>query len=481
LLQLHGSDSTDFGQIKQIMSIEDALSKIRPHTASQLPHQKVPAQLLVAMEDSFEERTPTAYFAATLSCLQTQLTSHGEQGLEEGDRLPAILYLLGLILPHVSPPVVRTNLSTTMNALTSLYPSLTQHAPALRSALSITGALLQALDRNILVETHGVKKLFSTLLDYAADGRPKVRKKAAEEIRTILETPPSPLQVHPYAEGVLKWSTSKLVAGEENTIHVVVFLRGVLSFLHLDGQPSSEVDELPPQLLSLTKLHNPHLEAAVYGVLSDLLSMSIASNRATITTLLNNVPSSIDPQLCSAWSSIFASITLPRLEPGSSPSTTEFLRIFQTLFGFLSSQNAGLQRIASESLSGFLQGNFGSQADLSTSEGNACVETILQQLSQALVALPYAHALPYTLNVLASTLSSFPRKTAKRKSKGATGDDTFQLVAPLVTSVSKLRISPKFIHKESADRVFVGVYLRWGAQRLLDLVPMNIEPSDRYF
>jgi hypothetical protein len=181
----------------------------------------------------------------------------------------------------------------------------------------------------------------------------------------------------------------------------------------------------------------------------------------------------MDTQLSMAWSSIFTSLTLPRSDSFSYPSTVEFLNIFQTLFNFLSSQNTGLQRAASEALVGFLHLNFATHADLATLEGKACVDSILSQLSQSLVSLPFAHALPYTLNVLASTLFNFPY------SRGASNDETLQLAAPLIISVSKLRISNRFYHKEGADRVFVSAYLRWGAQRILELVPLNLDPSDR--
>jgi ribosomal RNA-processing protein 12 len=457
------------------MSIEDSLAKIRPHTASHIPHQKAPAQLLVAMEDSFEERTSTAYFAATFECLKAQLTSQEEKGLNEGDRLPAILYLFSLILPYTPPPVIRSHLPTISSFLAIIYPSVSEHAPVLRSTLSITGAFLRALDRALLIETHGVKKLFSTLLDYVADGRPKVRKKAAEEVREILGAPPSPMQVHPFANGMLKWAKGRLGCGSESEIHVVSFLRSILPFLHPDTQSSFDVEDLTTHILSLTKIQNPHLEVAVYGLLSDLLSSSASSNQATISTLLNNVPSPMDVQLSSAWTSIFTSLTLPR----SDSSPANFLKIFRTISNFLSSKDVTLQRTAADALSGFIHLNFVDQVDLATSEGKAIVDTVLNHLSQALIALPFANALSHSLRVLSTCLACFPYSSVKQRDKGISNDETFRLVSTLIVSVSKLRVSPNFHHKESADRLFVSVYLRWGARRMLELVPLNLEPSER--
>jgi ribosomal RNA-processing protein 12 len=93
-----------------------ALSKIRPQTASSLEHQKAPANLLHALEATIDEkkteRTSTAYFAAILTALGGTLQNDASSGLalDEGDMIPAELYLLALVAPFVPPPVIRGNL-----------------------------------------------------------------------------------------------------------------------------------------------------------------------------------------------------------------------------------------------------------------------------------------------------------------------------------------------------------------------------------
>src|SRR5258708_15600614 len=102
--------------------LEDVLSKIRPHTASNLAHQKKPAQLLVALESmvhstsgynssSSPTLTPSVYFAALVTTLEGTL-SRNETSLAEGDILPATLYLLAATIPFVPAALFRSHHST---------------------------------------------------------------------------------------------------------------------------------------------------------------------------------------------------------------------------------------------------------------------------------------------------------------------------------------------------------------------------------
>ena len=234
-------------------NLEEALAKIRPHTSSSLPHQKAPANLLIALESTFTEqntqKTPTAYFAALLTTLDSTLQAARSSGPElgDGDVLPAELYLLALVSPHVPHPVVRSHLSTILSLTAPLFPSLVPHAPPLRSQLSLYEAVLRALDRPQL-ETPGLRQAFESILHLCLDPRPKVRKRAAELVKDVLSSPPPPSMQHPYAERVADWIKAALGEitsggvpkfkgkkadneGSESAIHLLAFLRPVLPSL----------------------------------------------------------------------------------------------------------------------------------------------------------------------------------------------------------------------------------------------------------
>lgn len=224
--------------------MEQALAKIRIHTSSSLPHQKTPALLLSALESTFKEQktepSSTAYFAALLTTLDGTLQKK-ELSLNDGDVLPAELYLLALVAPFVSTPVIRTNLSTILTFTAPLFPSLLNHAPALRSQLSLYQVVLVSLDRSQL-ETHGIRQAFASILQLTVDPRPKVRKKATEVVKEVLSKPLPPLLIHPYAERVAEWSQSALAeinknippkskgdSEGESAIHLLAFLKPTIS------------------------------------------------------------------------------------------------------------------------------------------------------------------------------------------------------------------------------------------------------------
>jgi ribosomal RNA-processing protein 12 len=232
------------------LDLELALSKIRPHTTSSLEHQKASANLLRALEATLDERkterSSTAYFAVLLTALGGTLQKDASSALalEEGDMLPAELYLLALVAPFVPPPVIRGNLNTILSLTSPLFPSLTTHAPPLRSQIGLYGSVLRALDRSQL-EVQGVRQTFASILQLSLDGRPKVRKRAAEAIKDILSSPPTPLIRHPYSDRVAGWVKSTLtdvaanalsrskqshsnMEAAEVALHLLSFLRPVI-------------------------------------------------------------------------------------------------------------------------------------------------------------------------------------------------------------------------------------------------------------
>jgi ribosomal RNA-processing protein 12 len=200
-----------------------ALSKIRPHTSSSLEHQKTPAKLLHALEATLDERkserSPTAYFAAVLTTLGDTLRADASSGLAlaEGDVLPAELYLLSLIVPFVPPPVIRANLISILSLTSPLFPSLMTHAPPLRSQIGLYGTIFRALDRSQL-DAQGVRQSFASVLQLCLDPRPKVRKRAAEVIKDVLSSPPTPLIRHPYSDRVAEWVKSTLTDVSANAL-----------------------------------------------------------------------------------------------------------------------------------------------------------------------------------------------------------------------------------------------------------------------
>jgi ribosomal RNA-processing protein 12 len=250
--------------ILQTRTMEDALSKIRPHTTSSLAHQKAPATLLRAIEATLDEqgaeRTPTAYFATLLTTLDGTL-KQGAPSLGEGELLPAELYLLSLVAAHVPAPVVRAQLPTVLGLTAPLFPALSAHAPVLRSQLGVYAAVFIALERAEL-EAPGVRQAFASALALVTDSRPKVRRRAAELVRDVLAEPPPPMSRHPYADRVGEWAATgladaaaspvgkhkgkKTAEGDatDSAIHLLALLRMIMMTLPPSVSPVSRTRTL---------------------------------------------------------------------------------------------------------------------------------------------------------------------------------------------------------------------------------------------
>ncbi|KZS98276.1 NUC173-domain-containing protein [Sistotremastrum niveocremeum HHB9708] len=413
---------------------QEALAKIRPHVSSNLPHQKTPALLLQAMESSFPERTPTAYFAALLTTLEAALRQEGPHTYGDGDRIPAIIYLQALIAPYAPTPVLRAHLTTLLSLHAPLFPELESHAPALRSQLALFAPIFQALDQSQL-EVQGIRQCFATCLVFLTDGRPKVRKRASETIRAALENPPSPLTRHPYGERVVSWAEEALKE-PDSAIHVVAALKSLVPFLNPDS-----LTLLSSKLLMLPTLGNPFLSQAAYGLLAELE----VDASSLVPSLLSAAPSKFDSALSAAWVSVFANMKLDS-EP--------LWKAWKVLWTYLESENPSLRRTTGASLSQMAQ-NISKESR----------KRVIGLLESSFESLAYAQAIPEILAVLSSVVLASP--------------DSQDMMLPLIARVSEMRTRKAFQHKETADAVLASAMRVYGPETILATLPLNLEPEDR--
>lgn len=238
--------------------LEDALSRLRPHTTSKLVHQKKPALLLRALEGSLPQPiTPTAYYAALIQTLQQavakEIAADDALATGEGDLIPAVLYLLSTIIDWVAPAVFHaqselgllgplfagsadasTSDDHASQSILSLFAPCAASAPSLRSLMHLARRLLLTAPPAALTTGPYVATL-NTLLSLSLDTRPRVRKVAQEAVRDVLKAPPPPATRHPYAERVAKWLVKVLGErvknedGEQRRIWAVGFVKMVAS------------------------------------------------------------------------------------------------------------------------------------------------------------------------------------------------------------------------------------------------------------
>ncbi|KAK7472658.1 pre-rRNA processing protein [Stygiomarasmius scandens] len=471
--------------------MEQALAKIRIQTSSSLPHQKAPASLLVALESTFREQktelSPTAYFAALLTTLDATIQKK-EVSLNEGDVLPAELYLIALVIPFVSVPVVRANLSTLLDLTSPLFPSLLHHAPALRSQLSLYDIVFTSLDRSQL-ETHGIRQAFASILQLCLDPRPKVRKKAAEVIKNVLSKPPSPLVRHPYAERVAEWTQSSLKdvsqgvlvqpksqksnnSSDDSAIHLLAFVRPILPSL-----PPSSYPPITALILGLPRLGNPYLSQSAYSVLSDLFIRARDDVSGVDTSVIPDVlktimalpPSKADAGLAPAWIAVLGDAMAALGVTDKDACASHIQGVWKIVWPYLESTNTAVRQATARSLDLLLDCNSQSNNSLSNFGGFS------SQISKALSSVNFTRAIPELLQVVSSLIIT----SQKSKEKNPMTDSVDQSILALVEQVGSLRTANGFEYKEAADGTLSSAMRTFGPEILLKILPLNLEPSDR--
>ena len=189
----------------EALKLATSLDKVRHQASSTLVHQNRPAKLLEAIEATLTEQgtalTPIAYFAGLLSTTQRLLDSQSQLEPttdQDGETLPAALYLLAIVAPCTQHAVIRSKTGSLLEVLCLCFSSQADQAGSLKSIFTILQAVYLAMDGSTLSSLTS-KKTFNTLLPFTIDPRPKVRRKAQDSIIALLANPPAPSVKHPYA------------------------------------------------------------------------------------------------------------------------------------------------------------------------------------------------------------------------------------------------------------------------------------------
>ncbi|KAJ7072103.1 armadillo-type protein [Mycena amicta] len=465
---------------------------------SNLAHQKAPANLLVALDstlsDQRTDRSPTAYFAAILTTLDSTIQKR-DVSLSDGDILPAELYLLALVAPFVPIPVMRSHLNTILALTAPLFPALTQHAPVLRSQLSLYNAVLRALDRSQL-DVQSIRQAFASILQLSLDPRPKVRRKAAEVVKEVLGNPPAPLSRHPYAERVAEWIKSALSeastvpfargktskasepATADSAIHIIALLRSVLPNL-----PSSSLPAISSLLLTLPRLGNTYLSQSSYSILSDLFALpiqdeSIGVNEQisdVLNAILSSPPAKSDATLSAAWVQVLGTAMATYSVTDSNAASQELGRVWKAVFSFLESQDSNTRTAAAVSLQRLAVCITPSMIDsaLVEKDSRSTLGKIIAQVTKELDSLAYANAIPHTLSVISELISALRYKASGQTTAAE------RLLLPLIKHIGDLRIQKGFEFKEDADLTLAAAMRVLGPHVLLGILPLNLEPGDR--
>ena len=228
-----------------VMDFETALQNIRRLSNSGLAHQKKPAQLLIALEETLKASLPdvngppfsgTAYFASLVQCLERACAtgSKDAKDFSEGGLVPATLYLMATVVPETPRQVVTNQTTTLLPVLLPLFDPCLSHPPALRSLVQIFTTIFLLAPVTLLNSSPLLKRAWNHFLELNVDPRPKVRHLAQEGVRKVLTTPIPPKVVagdHPYLQRAKDWAMGILeeeAKGGQTKVKKVKFAGGMV-------------------------------------------------------------------------------------------------------------------------------------------------------------------------------------------------------------------------------------------------------------
>lgn len=169
-------------------------------------------------------------------------------------------------------------------------------------------------------------------------------------------------------------------------------------------------------------------------------------------------------------------------------SSFQLGKAWKAIWPFLESNDLSVRNAAAESLALLTQcftpalitpavkeiSSLG-KSDPDGTERKAPLNKIISQMDKALESLAFAGSMPQLLAVMSSLLSHLRHRESPTSATAAES-----LLLSLVKKIGVLRLRKDFEHKESIDVALGTAMSVVGPQVLLQVLPLNLEPSDRY-
>ena len=445
--------------------------------------------VLSAVEDTLRTQTPpspttpTAYFAALLSLLPAQLPQNGS--IPNKEVAAAVVYLLDLVTPFVSAPLLRAKFT---QILTSLAPALTHpeaEAPLLRAAIGILESLLVVQNAEAwALPASGIspRRAVAGLLGIAVDGRPKVRKRASEALVKVLQAPPpSPSLDHPAADMCAETALRSLKEtvegarsakkknkdGQENQSELIHTLQLVKTIATASGGwPSKKMDALCELLLSISRSNNEYLTVAAFEIFEVIFgSMADEVSSAKLPRLLEVIvelqPSKNDSQLLPPWVAVISRgyDVAAQIQPDE--TFLKLPELFELISRFLSSSSHNIRISASECLISFLANCIPDNVILEPSVYDKKILEKLAKIVNGLLSVKYQGAWMEVFAVVAAMFESLKWRSAP-------------LLSNVVKTVGDLRGNDSFTGKKEADAVLSKAIHAMGPDEVLTILPLNL-------
>ncbi|KAJ6260242.1 hypothetical protein Dda_4466 [Drechslerella dactyloides] len=470
----------DDNRTTNMASLEEKLDRIR---TPNLQNQAQTAIVLNALEASLREEdpnatpTPTAYFSALLSVLHQYISG---DTIVNQSLAAAVVYLLDTVTPFAPEALLRAKFS---QILAYLAPAITHpdaEAPLLKSSIGCLETLLIAQDAtawNIPQIQVGPKRAVSGLLNLGLDPRPKVRKRALDAIKKILENPPpTPSLDHPATELCADKSLTTLVEfakqaprhgqHDPKTIHALQLVRAVST---ASGWPSKRIEPLCEVLLTIARSSNELMTISaldVFEVIFESLKDEMVS--AKLPKLLEAIselrPSQNDSQLLPPWLTVIAQGYGVAAEIQPEETFEQLPELFVTICTFLESPAHNIRTSASQCLIALTATCIPSSILFKITKTQDAIMRKISTTVTGLLSVRYQGAWREVFDVYKHLFEKLRWKASV-------------YFLSVVKAVGELRATDGFMGKKEADGVLIAAVHACGPEDILKVLPLNLLTS----
>lgn len=182
-----------------------------------------------------------------------------------------------------------------------------------------------------------------------------------------------------------------------------------------------------------------------------------------------------------AWTLVLAKALVSNKETSLAGFEAELPRAWKSVWDFLESTDRDTRKSAAEALD-LISTCFNSSliekalSDARQGSDSSIIVKIVIQIQKALDSLTFARSIPELLSVISSLV-----RALRYRGGVVTNSTAAEVLMPgIVTKIGTLRTQKNFEYKEDADRTLGVVMGVIGPEALLRILPLNLEPSDRY-
>lgn len=389
----------------------------------------------------------------------------------------AVVYLLDVVTPFAPEALLRAKFSQILGYLVPAITHPDAEAPMLKPSIGCLETLLIAQDAsawNVHESDVGPRRAMSGLLFLGLDPRPKVRKRALEALRKVLENPPpTPSLDHPATAMCADKSLTTLVdtvqkaprngQHDPKTIHALHLVRAVAM---ASGWPSKRIESLCETLLTIARSTNELMTMAaldVFEVIFESLKDEMVSGK--LPKLLDAIselrPSANDSQLLPPWLAVIAQGYGTAAEIQPEETFEQLPELFVTISSFLESSSFNIRSSASHCLIALATNCIPDDLLLKIAKKQDKVLRKIATTVTGLLSVRYQGSWPEVFDIYKGLFDKLRWKSGLY----------FQ---EIVKNVGELRANDAFTGKKEADDVLVHAVRAMGPDTTLELLPLNL-------